>query len=70
MKPSPDQKETAMLHATAWGHAWDDLREYSGSNVITGKSPEFQTMIEALATLAMTVSGGYRRIANGSNIEE
>ena len=67
MKPTTEQMADAMMHATAWGDAWDQAREIANGERRRGYDGK---ELDGLAKLAMLVTQGYRKIANGSDIQE
>jgi hypothetical protein len=69
MLPTDQDKSTARLHATVWEHAWDSLRQqYERASPVADAT--HTAHLKALSFLAMTIGGAYRRIANGSEIDE
>jgi hypothetical protein len=65
-KPTPEQRAEAKLHATAWEDAWGQLRKMEASS-----SPHVDyNQIKQLSYLAMAVASGYRKIANGNDLED
>jgi hypothetical protein len=62
--PTERQIEDAKLHATAWEEAWSALINYEQDGLARRDD------VGAVKLLAMSVAGGYRRIANGGEIED
>lgn len=62
MTPTDDEMAMARLHATAWEHAANDAMKNA-----TMRSNE---TMHALALLACMIGGGYRRIANGAELDD
>lgn len=67
MNTTPEQREEAKLHATAWVDAWGYLRATAEHLRSDGHDP---TQVKIIAVLAMAVSDGYRKIANGKDLED
>jgi len=59
-----------MLHATAWGDAWNACGKQADTMRALGRDPAAVAAMDAMRALAMSITDGYRKIANGSDIEE
>jgi hypothetical protein len=66
-RPTPEERAAAEMHATALGRAWDKVRNFqtNGFAEREGCGPETR----ALALGLMALSGEYRAIANGAEID-
>lgn len=72
MSPSEAQRHEAMLHATAWEKAADNLSRHSDSDpsMIERRMGVTIEQIRTLKWLAVCMASSYRQIANGDEIVE
>jgi hypothetical protein len=63
--PTDEDKRTASLHATVWERTFNIASENAGR-----RTDIDQTAMKTLAVFALMIGGEYRKIANGSKIDE
>jgi hypothetical protein len=65
MKPTPEDKRRALLHATVWSNVFHEME---GAGYALGDRGDRKT-VAVLATFALVVGGEYRRIYNGADLD-
>ena len=71
MKATRQQVGSALLHATAWEHAADQLRKSTNGDPVALQRCMGVTIeqLRVSLLLADAVAFGYRRIVNGAEID-
>ena len=61
-KPTAEQRDHAMLHATVWERVADEFADHMGRHDDAGDR-------NRMAQYARCIGGEYRRVANGAEID-
>lgn len=64
-KPTDDERQSARLHATVWERTFNVATENAGRRTDIDSG-----VMKTLGVFALILAGEYRKIANGSEIDD